>query len=93
MTFIQDLLKPGGGIALIPFIRGTIATLLVLVILMGISDIARIHMVVLATLSIGLLMSISWFEKAWNDVQSSRGGGGGGNSASTIAGKEPEKTD
>lgn len=31
MTFIQDLLKPGGGIALIPFIRGTIATLLVLV--------------------------------------------------------------
>lgn len=60
---------------------------------MGIADIARIHMVVLATLSIGLLMSISWFEKAWNDVQSSRGGGGGGNSASTIAGKEPEKTD
>ena len=31
MTFIQDLLKPGGGVALIPFIRGTIATLLVLV--------------------------------------------------------------
>lgn len=31
MTFMQDLLKPGGGIALIPFIRGTIATLLVLV--------------------------------------------------------------
>jgi hypothetical protein len=58
---------------------------------MGIADIARIHMVVLATLSIGLLMSISWFEKAWNDVQSSRGGGG--KSSSAIAEKEPEKTD
>lgn len=61
---------------------------------MGIADIARIHMVVLATLSIGLLMSISWFEKAWNDLQSSRGGGGESNkSASALAGKEPEKTD
>ncbi|KAK1738298.1 hypothetical protein QTG54_010967 [Skeletonema marinoi] len=93
MTFIQDLLKPGGGIALIPFIRGTIATLLVLVILMGIADIARIHMVVLASLSIGLLMSISWFEKAWNDVQSSRGESSSSSAAVNTAGKEPEKTD
>ena len=59
---------------------------------MGIADIARIHMVVLAALSIGLLMSISWFEKAWNDVQKARGG----SSAATQSrgdNKEPEKTD
>ena len=31
MSFIQDLLKPGGGIALIPFIRGTIVLLLLMV--------------------------------------------------------------
>ena len=59
---------------------------------MGIADIARIHMVVLASLSIGLLMSISWFEKAWNDVQSSRGESSS-SAAVNTAGKEPEKTD
>ena len=31
MSFIQDLLKPGGGIALIPFIRATIVLLLLMV--------------------------------------------------------------
>lgn len=59
---------------------------------MGILDIARIHMVVLAFLSGGLLVSISMFEKAWDDVQRSRGN----QSASSSAGKadkEPEKTD
>lgn len=61
---------------------------------MGIADIARIHMVVLASLSIGLLMSISWFEKAWNDVQRSRGESASSSSAAVAkAGKEPEKTD
>ena len=59
---------------------------------MGILDIARIHMAILSFLAVGLLVSISMFEKAWNDVQSSRGGeavGGSGN----INDKEPEKTD
>ena len=62
---------------------------------MGIADIARIHMVVLASLSIGLLMSISWFEKAWNDVQRSRGESASSSSSAAVAkaGKEPEKTD
>jgi hypothetical protein len=60
---------------------------------MGIADIARIHMVVLASLSIGLLVSISWFEKAWNEVQSSRGGGSSGGSVLARNTKEPEKTD
>ncbi|KAL3763271.1 hypothetical protein ACHAWU_008974 [Discostella pseudostelligera] len=88
MSFVQDLLKPGGGIALIPFIRATIVVLLLMVIIMGIFDIARIHMIVLACLSTGLLISISMFEKAWNDVQRSRGGSG-----QTMSQKEPNKTD
>lgn len=58
---------------------------------MGILDIARIHMVVLALLSIGLLISISWFEKAWNDVQRSRGGVS--LNEARRADKESEKTD
>ena len=62
---------------------------------MGIADIARIHMVVLAALSIGLLMSISWFEKTWNDVQKARGGSSISSAATQSRGdnKEPEKTD
>lgn len=31
MSVIQELLKPGGGIALIPFIRSTIMLLMVIV--------------------------------------------------------------
>ena len=57
---------------------------------MGVLDVARIHMAVLAFLSVGLLVSISMFEKAWNDMHRSRG------SAPTSGGrsdKEPEKTD
>jgi hypothetical protein len=60
---------------------------------MGIADIARIHMVVLAALSIGLLISISWFEKAWNDVQKARGSSSSAATQSRGDNKEPEKTD
>eukprot|EP01082_Thalassiosira_pseudonana_P002287 g2050.t1 g2050 contig11:612374-613105(-) len=94
-SFISELLKPGGGIALIPFIRMTIATLLLMVVIMFIADIARIHMVILAFLAGGLLASISWFEKAWNDVQRSRSEGGASATSSTVssAGGKEEKTD
>ena len=56
---------------------------------MGALDIARIHMVVLAFLSIGLLVSISMFEKAWNDVQSKRGS----TAVASKVDKEADKTD
>jgi len=57
--------------------------------MMGIADIARIHMVVLAFLAGGLLVGISVFEKAWNDVQ------GRGSMQNTAAGADDkeEKTD
>ena len=53
-------------------------------------DVARIHMVVLTFLATGLLISISYFEKLWSEVQGARG-----NAApiSKAAEKEPEKTD
>lgn len=56
---------------------------------MGILDIARIHMLVMGFLASGLLVSISMFQKAWNDVQGSRG------SASGPVGvdKDADKTD
>ena len=60
---------------------------------MGILDIARIHMAVLAFLSVGLLVSISMFERAWNDVQQRNRGNGGTSSVRRDDDKEPEKTD
>ena len=61
---------------------------------MGFLDVARIHMVVLGFLSVGLLVSISMFEKAWNDVQRSRGGvSQNASGAAERADKESEKTD
>jgi hypothetical protein len=60
---------------------------------MGIAGVARIHMVVLAFLSVGLLISISWFEKAWNDVQSRRGDSAVVGGVANTGNKEPEKTD
>lgn len=57
--------------------------------IMGALDIARIHMVVLAFLSTGLLVSISMFEKAWNDVQSKRGS----TAVASKVDKEADKTD
>lgn len=56
--------------------------------MMGFVGIARIHMFVLGFLSLGLLVSISWFEKAWDDVQRSRG-----NAPAPGIDKEAEKTD
>lgn len=63
--------------------------------IMFIADIARIHMAILAFLAVGLLASISWFEKAWNDVQRSRSEGGASATSSTVssAGGKEEKTD
>ena len=61
---------------------------------MGIADVARIHMVVMGFLASGLLVSIWWFEKTWNDIQRSRAGKS--QNASALAGrvdKELEKTD
>lgn len=61
---------------------------------MGIMDVARIHMIVLAFLSTGLLVSISMFESAWDNMQQKRGGSSGDDSSPiTSTGKEPDKTD
>lgn len=42
MSFIQDLLKPGGGIALIPFIKMTILALLLMVMYVNVNT-TRFH--------------------------------------------------
>ena len=79
-SFFSQILQPGGGIMLLPFIRGVIGLLLLLTTTAAVFDVARIHMVILSFLSAGLLVSLSFFESEYNKVQRSHG------SAPVVAG-------
>jgi hypothetical protein len=68
MSFIQEILQPGGGVMLIPFVRVVISVLLVLTIMGFVANVARIHMVILGFLATGLLLSLSMFEREFNKV-------------------------
>eukprot|EP00535_Pseudo-nitzschia_heimii_P007862 CAMPEP_0197175386 /NCGR_PEP_ID=MMETSP1423-20130617/1617_1 /TAXON_ID=476441 /ORGANISM="Pseudo-nitzschia heimii, Strain UNC1101" /LENGTH=87 /DNA_ID=CAMNT_0042624529 /DNA_START=15 /DNA_END=278 /DNA_ORIENTATION=- len=68
-SLIQEIMAPGGGVILIPFVRVVISLLLVLTIMGFVADVARIHMVVLGFLSAGLLFSLSMFEREFNKIQ------------------------
>jgi ER protein Pkr1 len=72
-SLFAEIMQPGGGVILIPFVRVVIALLLVLTIMGFLAGVARIHMVVLAFLSSGLLFSLSMFEKEFRRAQN-RGG-------------------
>ena len=87
MSFVKNLLAPGGGVALIPFIRYTIACLLLVCMAAFVSGVARIHMAILSFLSGGLLISLSFFQSEYEKMQRNRGGGGAGGSASGGAAK------
>jgi hypothetical protein len=68
-NLFSEIMQPGGGVILIPFVRVIIALLLVLTIMGIVADVARIHMVVLAFLSAGLLFSLSMFEREFKKAQ------------------------
>ena len=76
MSFVKNLLAPGGGVALIPFIRYTIGCLLLVCMAAFVSGVARIHMAILSFLSGGLLVSLSFFQSEYEKMQRSRGGAG-----------------
>ena len=61
--FLLDLiLQPGSSLTLIPAINVTILLLLVLLAcLLYYSSIAIVHILVMATLGCGLLLSVNWF--------------------------------
>lgn len=69
MTFISDVMAPGGGVLLLPFVRVVITILLVCCVATFIAGVARIHMAILSFLSSGLLVSLHMFEKAFNNLQ------------------------
>jgi flagellar biosynthesis component FlhA len=68
MSFFAEIMQPGGGIMLIPFVRVIITILLVLTLMGFVAGIARIHMGILSFLSAGLLFSLSMFEREFNKV-------------------------
>ena len=68
-SFVSQIMQPGGGLLLIPFVRVIIGTLLVLTLAGFCVGIARIHMAVLSFLSAGLLFSISMFESEYKKAQ------------------------
>mmetsp|Transcript_21108 Transcript_21108/g.51924 ORF Transcript_21108/g.51924 Transcript_21108/m.51924 type:complete len:96 (+) Transcript_21108:83-370(+) len=93
-SFASQIMEPGGGLLLIPFVRIIIGILLVLTISGFLADIARIHMAVLSFLSGGLLFSISMFEREYKKAQRNRGGGAGGQAPPSAASSDKdEKTD
>lgn len=96
-SFFAQLMSPGGGIMLIPFIRGVIMCLFLTTIIAFISGFARVHMAVLGSLAGGLLMSISFFMNQYEKVlaeskKESRTGSSAPTSTSSTTG-ERAKTD
>jgi hypothetical protein len=69
-SFMSQVMQPGGGVMLLPFVRGVIGLLLVLTLAGFASGVARIHMAILAFLSAGLLVSLSMFESEFKRLNS-----------------------
>ena len=75
MSFVQEIMAPGGGILLLPFIRVVVGLLLFATITVFLMGVARIHMAILSFLSGGLLISLQMFETAYHSVKANREGG------------------
>ena len=98
-SFVSQIMQPGGGVMLLPFVRFVIGILLILTVIAAILDVARIHMVILSFLSGGLLVSLSFFESEFKKVRAARNSDttGGGppppSTSSTAAKNNSNKTD
>mmetsp|Transcript_8441 Transcript_8441/g.10678 ORF Transcript_8441/g.10678 Transcript_8441/m.10678 type:complete len:110 (+) Transcript_8441:79-408(+) len=60
-SFASQLLSPGGGVLMIPFIRMVIFCLFCTTTIAFCFGVARVHMAILSCLAGGLLLSISFF--------------------------------
>jgi len=86
-SFVSQLMSPGGGMMLIPFIRLVIVLLMLTTSTTFVFGVARIHMGILTVLSGGLLLSISFFENEYKKAASAR------NKNSTHINGSSSKTD
>jgi hypothetical protein len=65
-SFVSQIMAPGGGVMLLPFVRLVIGILLILTITAAVLGVARIHMMILSVLSAGTLFSgyyVMWRRK------------------------------
>jgi len=67
-SFISQILSPGGGVLMIPFIRMVIMVLFATTLIAFIFGVARIHMAILSFLAGGLLLAISFFMSEYEKV-------------------------
>ena len=82
-SLFSEIMQPGGGVILIPFVRVVIALLLVLTMMGFVANVARIHMAILSFLSGGLLFSLSMFEREFKKAQGYHQQGPASSSASS----------
>ena len=61
-SFFAQIMEPGGGLMLLPFVRTVIGCLLLLTVTTAVIGVARVHMIILSCLSAGLLASLHFFE-------------------------------
>lgn len=97
-SFISQLMEPGGGVMLLPFVRLVIGCLLLLCVTAAFFDVARIHMVILSVLSGGLLLSLQFFESEFKKLRDRSSSSSSSNSApaavtSSSSNKASGKTD
>jgi len=90
-SLISQIMEPGGGVMLLPFVRFVITCLLILCIGSAIAGVARIHFVILSVLSGGLLLSLSFFEKEFQKVRGSSRSSSNNSAPNTS--KVADKTD
>ncbi|RYH05911.1 hypothetical protein EON65_43545 [archaeon] len=62
LQFILDLIfQPGSSLWLVPAINVTVLLLIAMLLVTGFyTDVAKIHIVVMSTLAVGLLLSVNW---------------------------------
>jgi uncharacterized protein involved in cysteine biosynthesis len=93
-SFFSQIMEPGGGVMLLPFVRLVIGCLLCLTVAAAIAGVARIHMIILSFLSSGLLLSLQFFESEFKKARRLHSGSNA-SSSTTTSGRQGQsnKTD
>lgn len=89
MSFFSQLMEPGGGVILIPFVRVVIGALLCLTLVAAFLDVARLHMVILSFLCGGLFLSLQFFESEYKKLSGRSSSQG---ATANQQGNKPAKT-
>mmetsp|Transcript_3896 Transcript_3896/g.4653 ORF Transcript_3896/g.4653 Transcript_3896/m.4653 type:complete len:94 (+) Transcript_3896:98-379(+) len=93
MSFVTQLMAPGGGVMLLPFVKIVIGCLLLVTLSAFAAGVARIHMAILSFLSGGLLFSLYFFEIQYAKVKGNAEQSSGNGQAPADSSGKQQKTD